>query len=65
MGDNETLCAVVPRLRLKRSSPKAGLEPWTVRSAGQRLTHRAPWAPTSMEKFPRSLWLINENCPDL
>ena len=37
--DNERLCAVEPRLRLKRSSPQAGLELTTARSVGQRLTH--------------------------
>ena len=36
MDDNERLCATEPRLRLKRSSPQAGLEPGTARSAGQR-----------------------------
>ena len=37
--DNERLCAMEPRLRLKRSSPQAGLELTTARSVGQRLTH--------------------------
>ena len=31
MGDNERLCAVESRLRLKRSLPQAGLEPDTAR----------------------------------
>ena len=38
-GDNEWLCAMEPRLRLKRSSPQSGMELGTARSAGQRLTH--------------------------
>ena len=33
VGDNESLCAVEPRLRMKRSPTKAGLEP----GIGQRL----------------------------
>ena len=37
--DNDRLCAMEPRLRLKRSSPRAGLELTTTRSVGQRLTH--------------------------
>ena len=37
--DNERLCAMESRLRLKRSSPQAGLEPTTARSVGQSLTH--------------------------
>ena len=36
--DNERLCAMEPCLRLKRSSPQAGLELTTARSVGQRLT---------------------------
>ena len=36
--------AMEPGLRLKRSSPWAGLEPGTARSAGQRLTHWATGA---------------------
>ena len=35
--ENERLCAMEPRLRVKRSSPKAGLELTTARSVGQRL----------------------------
>ena len=31
MGDNERLYALVPRLRLKRHSPQAGLKPGTAR----------------------------------
>ena len=37
--DNDRLCAMELRLRLKRSSPRAGLELTTARSVGQRLTH--------------------------
>ena len=37
MGDNEKLCAVEPRLRFERSSPKAALESGTARSVDQRL----------------------------
>ena len=37
--DTERLCAMEPRLRLKRSSPQAGLELTTARLVGQRLTH--------------------------
>ena len=36
--DNERLCALEPRLRLRKSSPHAGLEHGTARSVGQRLT---------------------------
>ena len=39
--DNERLCAMDPRLRLKKSPPRAGVEPETAISVGQRLTH---WA---------------------
>ena len=34
VGNNEILWAIEPRLQLKRSSPRAGLEPVTARSAG-------------------------------
>ena len=37
--DNERLCAMGPRLRLKRSLPQAEIESRTVGSRGQRLTH--------------------------
>ena len=37
--DNDRLCEMKPRLRLKRSSPRAGLELTTASSVGQRLTH--------------------------
>ena len=37
--DYERLCAMEPRLRLKRSLPQAGLELTTARSVGQRLIH--------------------------
>ena len=37
--DNERLCAMELRLRLKRSSPQGGLELLTARSVGERLTH--------------------------
>ena len=33
VGDNKRLYAMVPRLQLKGSSPQAGLEPGTARSA--------------------------------
>ena len=36
-NDNERLCAMEPRLRLKRSPPRAELEPRTARLVGQRL----------------------------
>ena len=36
VGDNERLCAMEPRVRLKRSSTHAGFEPGIARSAGQR-----------------------------
>ena len=39
MDDIERLCAMETRLRLKRSSPWAGLEFMTAKSEGQRLTH--------------------------
>ena len=39
VGDNERLCATKPRVRLKRSSSQAGLEPGTARSAGQCIIH--------------------------
>ena len=42
--DNERLCAMAPRLWLKRSPPQAGLIPGTARSAGQRLTNWATGA---------------------
>ena len=34
LGDNERLCATVPRLRLELFPPQAGLKPRTARSAG-------------------------------
>ena len=37
--DNERLCAMEPRLRLKRPLPQAGLELAIARSVGNRLTH--------------------------
>ena len=43
-GDNERLCAISPRLRLKRSPPQAGLEPGTATSVGKRLICRATGA---------------------
>ena len=49
VGDNERLCAVELRLRLKRSSLQAELFPRTARSAGQRITHWATGAPGSIE----------------
>ena len=33
VGNNEKLLAIEPRLRLKKSSPQAGLEPGTARQA--------------------------------
>ena len=36
LGNNERLCAMEPRLRLKKSLPQAELEPGTARSADQR-----------------------------
>ena len=45
MNNNERLCAMKPRLRLKRFPPPAGLESETARSAGQRLTYLATGAP--------------------
>ena len=45
-GDNGRLCAVEPHLRLNRFlSPRTEL--WTVRPAGQYLTHCATGAPKS------------------
>ena len=38
-SDSEKLCAMEPRFQLKRSSPRAELEPGTARSTGQRLTN--------------------------
>ena len=38
-GDNERLCAMKFRSRLKRSPPQAGLEPGTSRSVGRRSTY--------------------------
>ena len=35
----ESLCAVEPRIRLKRFPPQTGVELKTVRSAFQRLAH--------------------------
>ena len=39
-GDNEMLCAMEPRLRLKRYLSQMGLEPGTARSTGHRLSYR-------------------------
>ena len=39
LGDNKRLCAMEPRLQLKRSPPPAEFELGTARSAGQRLIH--------------------------
>ena len=39
VGDYERLCAMEPRLRLKRPPDQAGLKPGTARSAGKHLTH--------------------------
>ena len=47
--DNERLCAMESRLRLKRSPPQAGIEPGTASSAGQRLTPGATGAPNFLE----------------
>ena len=49
-GDNERLCAMEPRLRLKRSSPKVGLQFTTAWSVGQRLTR---WATGSPQKHSK------------
>ena len=38
-GDNERLCAMEPRLRLRRSRLRWGIELGTARSVYQRLTH--------------------------
>ena len=54
--ENERLCAMEPRLRVKRSSPQAGLELTTARSVGQRLTHRATGAPPDAEVQHISVW---------
>ena len=45
MDDKERLCAIEHRLRLKNSSPQAGIEPRTARSVGKRLTLRATGTP--------------------
>ena len=37
--DDEKLCAMGSRSRLKRSLPRVGLEPGTARSVGRRLTY--------------------------
>ena len=37
-GDNKMLYAMEARLRLKRFPTRAGLDPGTARSAGQRIT---------------------------
>ena len=37
--DTKRLCAMEPGLRLKSSSPQAGLELTAARSVGQRLTY--------------------------
>ena len=36
LGNNERLCAMEPRLRLKKFLPQAGLKPGTAKSADQR-----------------------------
>ena len=33
-GDNQRMCAMEPRLQMKKSSPQAGLEPGAARSVG-------------------------------
>ena len=43
--DNERLCALEPRLPLKRSTPQARLEPVAAESVGQRLTYEVTRAP--------------------
>ena len=43
-ADNERLCAMEPRLRMKEFPPPAGLELETARSAGQHLTYLATGA---------------------
>ena len=48
--DNERLCAMEPRLRLKRFPPQAGIEPGTARSVGQRFTHLGTGAPPFVNK---------------
>ena len=42
LGNYERLCAMEPRLRLKKSLSQAGLEPGTVRSAdqGRQMSYR-------------------------
>ena len=50
--DNETLCAMEPCLRLKRSQPQVGIEPGAARSVGQRLTHSATGAPNNIGTRP-------------
>ena len=49
-----------PRLRLKRSSPQAGLELTTARLVGQRLTHRATGAPEQIRLRFQSHGLSNK-----
>ena len=39
-GNTERLCAMEPRLRLKRFLPSAGTKPGSVSLASQRLTHQ-------------------------
>ena len=46
--DNERLCAMDPRLRLKKSPPRAGIVPETAISVGQRLTHWSIGAPGTL-----------------
>ena len=38
-GDNESLCAMLPYMQLKKSQRWVGLEPETTRLVGQHLTH--------------------------
>ena len=46
--ENERLCAMKPRLRLRKFR-RAGLEPGTARSVGQHLTHWATGALVNIE----------------
>ena len=49
VGNNERLCAIEHHSWLKRSPPRAGLEPETARSTGQRITYWATGAPAALK----------------
>ena len=54
----ERLCAIEPRLRLKRSPPQAGLEPGTAGSKGKRLTHSYHWQTEQTQIRRHIMWRL-------